>query len=203
VVDRQRGQGGPERQGRLDRHQPVVRAFEFEEPFIKRQQRPADLPRRWVSGHAENASAPEQPPLAVDRPGGAAGHVEEPADLDPQAPEQSVDPVELQPGAVGERRAEVRRADRREAQDPARPLGVGEHLAGVEPPHAVPDHVDAFARERPLALFGQGARPTPDPCEGGHPGDEDPVPGRPEEPRDAAEVGGEREAADADPAEPE
>ena len=122
VVDRPVRQGRAEPERRLDRDQAVVRPFEVGKHLVKRLQaasrpgRPSGRPRRRSRGRPVGAK-----PVAVDRAGGAAGHVEEPAVLDPHRPQEPVDRPDPEPGEVGERRAEVRRPDRRQAQDPARP----------------------------------------------------------------------------------
>ena len=50
--------------------------------------------------------------------------------------------------------------DRREAQDPPFPGGIGEQLPGIEPSHAMPDQVDRLIAERPLDLLAKPLGPT-------------------------------------------
>ena len=101
---------------------------------------------------------------SVERAGRAAGDVEEPRVVDVQGLEQPVDPAEADLGEIGQRRAEVRRADRRQAEDEPGPL-AREQGAGVEPAHAVADQVDRLVGERLADLPAQPFGPPR------HPGD--------------------------------
>ena len=123
--------------------------------------------------------------------------------LDPGDAEQAVDGPDFQTREVGDRRPEVGRPDRRQAEEAPRPGRVGHELTGVEPPHAVADQVERLAGERGVDLGREHARPPLHPGDRRDLGLEDAVARGAEDVRDAAEVRGQREPAVADPAEAE
>ena len=100
--------------------------------------------------------------------------------VDPQPRQEPVDPPGLELGEIGDRRAEMRRADRRQAQHPARPVRVRQEQPRVEAPHAVADQVDGLVGEGGVDLLAQPRRPGRDPRDRRNLGHQDPVPGRAE-----------------------
>ena len=202
VVHRPSRQGRAEGQRRLDRDQPVVRPLHLVQGLIEAAQGPADVLDRRVAGDTEAGDGMRPGGRLVDRPHGAPGHVQEAAMVDPHHPQEAVDPADPEAGAVGQGRAEVRRPDRRQAQDPSRPGRVGEQLARVEPPHAVADDVHRLAREGRLDLLAQPSRTRLDPCDRRHARHHHPVAAGAEELGDAPEVGRKPQPTHADGANP-
>ena len=113
----------------------------------------------------------------------------------PMRCQQPEDAADSQLGEVGQGRAQVRRADRRQAQDPPLPGWVGEQPACVEAPHAMTDHVDRLIRKCLEDLLAEAVGPLFDAGDRGHAGDEHSVSRRGQELRNRAEVGSERDAA--------
>lgn len=203
VVDRPVRQGRPERQGGIDRNQPVVGPFQVVQDVVERPEGPVHVVGRRVARDAVTPHVAWGEPVPVDRAGRPAGHVEEALVLDPEHPQQPVDAADPQPGEVGDRRPEVRRADRREAEHPARPRPVGQQLAGVEAPHAVADHVHRLAGKSQLDLLGEHLCPQLHPGDRRDSRDDHAVPRGAERIGNSSEIGRQRQLAQADPAETE
>jgi hypothetical protein len=84
---------------------------------VELSERPADRLGRRLARDAEAGQATRRDRLAMKGPRRLAGHVEEPSVVNPEALQVLVDPTEAELGEVGQRRPQVRGADRRQAQD--------------------------------------------------------------------------------------
>jgi hypothetical protein len=164
---------------------------------------PADRVGGRIARDAEAGKPAGRDRLAMEGLRRLPGHVEEPAVVDPQPFQEPVDPPGAEPGEVGQRRAQVRRADRGQAQHADRPRRVAQQEAGVEPPHAMREDVDRLVGEGRDDLLAEPPRAEVDPGDRVDPRHQDPVAGGAEPLGDLSEIRSQRQPAQADPAEPE
>ncbi len=133
----------------------------------------------------------------------AAGDVDEAVVIETQRIEHAINPAQLSFGDIGERSAEVRCGDRRQAENAPRPGTVREQKPRVEPSHAVRHDVNGFVAERRVDPPRQPSRTQLNPGGGVHSSHQHAVPERRQITRDIAEIPNQRIRADADSGEPE
>lgn len=133
----------------------------------------------------------------------AAGDVDKAVVIEPQRIEHAINPTQFAFSDIGERSAEVRSRDRRQAEDASRPGAVGEEKPRVEPPHAVRHDVHGFVAERRVDPPRQPSRTQLNPRGGVHPRHQHAVPQRRQITGDISKIPNQRIRADADSGEPE
>jgi hypothetical protein len=199
MIDGPAGQGIAEPERGIDGDEAVIRPFQVGEDLEEWPERPADFAQRGIARHTETRDSPRCGAIPDHGPSGAAGDVEETTMLDPHRAQEPVDPARPDPRAIGQGRAEVGSADRREAQHAARPCRVRQQLAGIEPTHAVPDQVHGLARKGRVNLLAERLGAKLHARDRGDARLDDAVPARAEKLRDPAEVGGQGKPTPPDP----
>src|SRR5262249_50347424 len=136
VIDGPFGQRRAEGECRLDRHQAIIGASELRECGEGARQGPAYGPASRVTANRETGNRRRNRDSAIELPSGPPGYVEATLRIDAQRGQEAVNAADSELGEVSQGRAQVRRADRRQAQDPSLPDGVSEKPARIETAHA-------------------------------------------------------------------
>ncbi len=162
MVQRPERQGLSKAIGGVYGDQTVVGALSLQQRLVEVLQRPANLvleriPRdRKTGDRAGDSSAP------VECAGPPARHVQKTEMVDSKSFHQPISPTCAFACQIGERRTQMWRSDRRQAQDALGPGRIGQECPRIEPSHAMANDMDGLVAERSFDTLGKLASTKPD-----------------------------------------